>query len=207
MCSLRKWCLLFFFVSGHGFAQWDISALQALGESCSLASSVVDETKLTLTFREFSAELPPQATHGVYEESECRVIVHFVVPPQKRATTFTHRIFAGVEKNASTQVSMKVDMRLGSIPFSLSGTLPAGADFTDEVLLYRAFDTASAFECSPFPQSLEVELSWKMRALAVSDNASGRISLSGDNRGSDSWIETQPCASAAVPALGNEVVR
>jgi hypothetical protein len=193
MGSKLMLCCLTFIYSGVALAQWDVSTIQTLGNSCSISSSQVDDAKLTLVFGEFSAELPPQSARGVFEESECRVSVRFIVPPQSQLKSMTHRVFAGIEKDASTEVSLKVSMRLGALPFELSGFLPSGAAFSDEVLLYRAFGITSALGCSPQPQEVEVQLKWKLKVMAVHDQANGRISLSGGTRWSDTWIETQPC--------------
>lgn len=195
--------------SQEGRAEWDLSQLRALGAECLLGNTEVEDSKLTVRFSRFAAALEPFAHEHSMNVARCSIAVGFKVPPRHRLATLTHRVFAHVNKNSASQVSLKVNMVLNNQTFSLSGTLPEDSVLDQKVLLYKSFAPGDGFmNCGNSESDVNVTLNWQLFADATAPGGNARLTLAGDDLWTDTWIETRPCEeSAHAFALGDAQIR
>ncbi|MEN9529992.1 MAG: hypothetical protein RI932_1865 [Pseudomonadota bacterium] len=195
--------------SQEGWAEWDLSRLRALGAECLLGTTEVDDSKLTVKFSRFAAMLEPFVNEHSMNVARCSIAVGFKVPPRHRLATLTHRVFAHVNKNSDSQVSLQVSMVLNNQTFSFSGTLPEDSVLDQKVLLYKSFVPGDSFmNCSNSASDVNVTLNWQLLADATTLGGNARLTLAGDDLWTDTWIETRPCEeSAHAFALADTQIR
>lgn len=205
-----KWILIFLFClfceNSLAFAQWDVSDFSVLGQGCEIEKKTVDESKLTLKFSHFSADLNLNGRTGS-DESDCTVSVRFKVPPRRKLSALTHRVFALANKNEKSEIELNVALSLDSNSYGLRGILPAGSSFNDLVLLYKSFDISRLYECLDEPQYVDVQLKWVLKVAALLPGARASLNLSGEDLWVDSWIATTDCELSNAFAGPNDGFR
>lgn len=202
--------LLLWFSSQKAWAEWDVSRLRILDDACFIDHTEVEDSKLTVRFSRFSAELERAARVESFPSVvQCAVAVGFKLPPQRRLVSLTHRVFAYVNKTAASRVLMRVSMALNDEAFTFAGVLPEDSVVDQRLLLYKSFIPSNSLTvCNSEETELDVTLSWESSIEATAAGGRAKLNLVGDDLWTDFWIETSPChESAHSPALGDAYIR
>jgi len=198
-------CLLLWLPSQQVWAQWDVSQIRTLGEECLLDTSIIDDSKLTLRFSRFASVLEQAAAQPRSVAAQCSIEVSFTVPARHKVVTLTHRAFAQVTKNKASRVTMEVNLNLNEQAFAFSGRIPEGSALDQKVLLYKSFKPVDDLaRCHEHETKISVILSWDLHAEAAASGGRARLSLSGEELWTDSWIETRPCDELAHASALND---
>jgi hypothetical protein len=186
--------LLVWLPSQMASAGWDLSLLRTLGEECAVESTEVEDSKLTVRFSRFTAELLEAATEHNSPAAQCSVVVGFKVPSGHRLDILTHRAFAYVTKNADSRVSLRANIAVNNQFFYLGGMLPEGSVLDQKVLLYKSFSVGESFpSCSSSETRVDVTLHWQLVTEATAVGGRAKLALAGEDLWTDAWIETKSC--------------
>ena len=176
-------------------AQWDLSSVQSVDNTCSLSDVQIDDSKLSIQMRGFQLGEPDLRTVNDSSELECKTQVSFLLPAHHKMDTFTHRVIARAAKDEHVEIRMRIAVDFAFSQFKISGILPFGTRFDDRVLLYRSFNARSLVECSESQQRLTFDLIWNLELNKRDLAKVGYISMEGDGARADTWLSIAKCAS------------
>ncbi|MEY2987279.1 MAG: hypothetical protein RJB13_800 [Pseudomonadota bacterium] len=175
-------------------ANWDLTSVQTNDDKCAFSDVQVDESKLSMTLKDFSAGALDSLSAIDDSLVECKTRVSFLLPAGQRLGTFTHRVIAYAAKDELAELRMNVSINHNLSDFTFRGTLPFGTRFNDRVLLYKSFDVRKLVECSDIEQLLVFNISWTLEVIKRAGAKIGYISMAEDGALADTWLKTEACS-------------
>jgi hypothetical protein len=185
-----------FYYSLPCWADWDLSSMNAISSDCGRPDSKVDETKLSLSFADFSIHsnnsFNSSLPFGVFNKI-CSLSLNYKVAAGQKVKTLTQRLFARIEKERNTDIKVSSAVMLAGETLPLIGRMHRGTIFNGRALLYKSYDLSHIFHCAAEEQEVAVKFEWALQIELVEDTHGASLVAEREPHGLDYWLETESC--------------